>query len=148
MFSRADLKPCRRCNETVRWTTSEAGKTFLVDPSPHPDGNTAVMRDAGGVLRSRRISKNSPALPWERVMMPHAATCKPKASPPPPRPRPAMGLHDVLGVPASASPGEIKSAYRRLARQLHPDINPDPAAAERFKRVTEAYDLLTGRRSR
>lgn len=48
-----------------------------------------------------------------------------------------------LGVARGASAGEIKSAFRKLAKQLHPDQNRDnPAAAERFKRVTAAFDIL------
>ncbi len=51
--------------------------------------------------------------------------------------------YQVLGVPKSATQAEIKTAYRRLARTLHPDINPnDKRAEERFKEVTAAYDLL------
>lgn len=49
-----------------------------------------------------------------------------------------------LGVSSSASAGEIKKAYRKLARENHPDTHPDdPAAAERFKKVAEAYDVLS-----
>ncbi|MFT4212741.1 MAG: molecular chaperone DnaJ [Microbacterium sp.] len=51
--------------------------------------------------------------------------------------------YDVLGVSRDASPDEIKKAYRRLARQLHPDVNPGEEAAERFKLVTHAYDVLS-----
>lgn len=149
MLSRADLRTCKRCPATVRVTTAESGKTFLVDPNPSPDGNTAVWRDVAGVLRSRRISKDNPALPWERVMVPHAATCKPtpKADPPPRRNSPVSDFHDVLGVTRDATSEQIRKAYRRLARELHPDMNPDPAAHERFKKITRAYDVLTGRRS-
>ncbi len=49
----------------------------------------------------------------------------------------------VLGVRRDATPEEIKKAYRRLARELHPDVNPDPATQERFKEVTAAYEVLT-----
>ena len=49
----------------------------------------------------------------------------------------------LLGVPETASEQEITRAYRRLARQLHPDVNPDkPGAEERFKEVSSAYDVL------
>ena len=51
--------------------------------------------------------------------------------------------YDVLGVDRNASPDEIKKAYRRLARELHPDVNPSPDASERFKLVTHAYDVLS-----
>jgi curved DNA-binding protein CbpA len=52
-------------------------------------------------------------------------------------------LYRILGVNRAASPVEIKSAYRQLARKHHPDFNPDPASARRFARLTEAYQILS-----
>src|SRR5690242_1677767 len=49
----------------------------------------------------------------------------------------------VLGLQQGASDAEIKRAYRRMARDLHPDVNPEPVAKERFQEVTRAYEALT-----
>lgn len=48
----------------------------------------------------------------------------------------------ILGVSANAGEGEIKSAYRRLAKRYHPDINKDPGAREKFLEIRKAYDFL------
>jgi molecular chaperone DnaJ len=52
-------------------------------------------------------------------------------------------LYEILGISRDASGEDIKKAYRRLAREYHPDVNPDPAAEERFKEVTAAYEILS-----
>jgi curved DNA-binding protein len=52
-------------------------------------------------------------------------------------------FYQVLGVPRTADQDEIQRAYRRLARRYHPDINKDPGAEERFKQISEAYDVLS-----
>lgn len=53
-------------------------------------------------------------------------------------------LYDILEVPRGASQDEIKKAYRKLARQLHPDVNPNnPEAEEKFKEVGQAYAILS-----
>ncbi|WP_248149616.1 molecular chaperone DnaJ [Microbacterium aoyamense] len=56
--------------------------------------------------------------------------------------------YEVLGVSRDASVDEIKKAYRRLARELHPDVNPGEEASERFKEVTHAYDVLSDPKQR
>jgi curved DNA-binding protein len=52
-------------------------------------------------------------------------------------------FYELLGVSRSASQDEIQRAYRKLARTYHPDVNKDPAAEERFKDVSEAYNVLS-----
>ena len=53
-------------------------------------------------------------------------------------------FYAVLGVASDASSSDIKSAYRKLARELHPDHNPDnPKAEDRFKEVSEAFAVLS-----
>ncbi|MDN5749061.1 MAG: DnaJ domain-containing protein, partial [Pseudonocardia sp.] len=55
----------------------------------------------------------------------------------------ARDYYGSLGVASDAGTDEIKRAYRRLARELHPDVNPDPAAQERFAEVSAAYEVLS-----
>ena len=51
--------------------------------------------------------------------------------------------YDVLGVSRDASDAEIKKAYRKLSKQYHPDINKEADAADKFKEITEAYEVLS-----
>src|SRR5712692_6975187 len=61
----------------------------------------------------------------------------------------ARDYYETLGVKRNASENEIKSAYRKLARQYHPDRNPgDKQAETRFKEVQEAYDVLSDKTKR
>src|SRR5260370_30994906 len=50
--------------------------------------------------------------------------------------------YEILGVQRDASEDELKKAFRRLARQYHPDVNKDKGAEERFKEINEAYEVL------
>ena len=55
----------------------------------------------------------------------------------------ARDYYRILGVDSKASDQEIKRAYRKLARELHPDVNPDEAAQEKFRDVSDAYEVLS-----
>jgi molecular chaperone DnaJ len=56
--------------------------------------------------------------------------------------------YELLGVPRDASDTDIKKAFRRLARQLHPDVSEEPDAEERFREVSEAYEVLSNSETR
>lgn len=61
----------------------------------------------------------------------------------------AETLYEVLGVPRDAKPEAIRSAYRKLARKHHPDVNPgDKKAEERFKKIATAYEVLSDEKRR
>ena len=60
----------------------------------------------------------------------------------------ARDYYGILGVARNASADEIKRAYRKLARQYHPDVNPDPETQERFKEITQAYEVLSDPKKR
>ena len=56
--------------------------------------------------------------------------------------------YQTLGVARDASADEIKKAYRKLARELHPDVNPDPEVQDKFKEITAAYEVLSDSQKR
>jgi molecular chaperone DnaJ len=60
----------------------------------------------------------------------------------------AKDYYGILGVRRDASADDIKRAYRQLARQFHPDVNPDPAAQDRFKEINAAYEVLSDPKKR
>jgi molecular chaperone DnaJ len=60
----------------------------------------------------------------------------------------ARDYYGILGVAKTADADEIKRAYRKLARQYHPDVNPDPAAQEKFKEINAAYEVLSDDKKR
>ncbi len=57
-------------------------------------------------------------------------------------------LYETLGLTSSASESEIKKAYRKLARQYHPDVNKDAGAEDKFKEVNAAYEVLSDKEKR
>ena len=57
-------------------------------------------------------------------------------------------FYEILGVPRTATQDEIQRAYRKLAREHHPDVNKDPGAEDRFKEISEAYDVLSDPQTR
>ncbi|MGH3887521.1 MAG: DnaJ domain-containing protein, partial [Pseudonocardiaceae bacterium] len=60
----------------------------------------------------------------------------------------AKDYYAILGVPRNANVEQIKRAYRKLARELHPDVNPDAEAQQRFQEITAAYEVLTDPQTR
>src|SRR5260370_16419477 len=56
--------------------------------------------------------------------------------------------YELLGVKKSASADDIRKAFRKLARKYHPDVNPDKAAEEKFKGISEANDVLSDPKKR
>ncbi|MDE7463569.1 MAG: DnaJ domain-containing protein, partial [Clostridiales bacterium] len=61
----------------------------------------------------------------------------------------AKSYYEILGVSKTASEDEIKSSFRKLARQYHPDLHPgDEAAANKFKEINEAYETLSDAQKR
>ena len=56
--------------------------------------------------------------------------------------------YEVLGLAKGTSQDEIKSAFRKLAKQYHPDVNKSPDAAEKFKEAQEAYEVLSDEEKR
>ena len=58
-----------------------------------------------------------------------------------------MNPYKVLGLNDNASEQEVKSAFRKLAKQYHPDVNKDPSAAEKFKDISKAYDSIVNKKN-
>ena len=60
----------------------------------------------------------------------------------------AKSLYETLEISDSASEAEIKKAYRKLARQYHPDVNKDKGAEDKFKEINSAYEILSDKQKK
>ncbi|MEC3995234.1 hypothetical protein VSR01_17495 [Actinacidiphila sp. DG2A-62] len=95
---------CRDCYREVLWTVTDAGKRLAVDPEPDETGNTAAYRDGTGTFRSRRPTDELPIMAWEKLYVPHVATCT------------ARQRRATQKRPAVLPPGVLDlTAYRRRA---------------------------------
>lgn len=90
---------CPDCGEPVLAAITEAGRRQLLNPEPDQRGNTAVRRDSTGTYRARVPNEELPIWPWERIHMPHPATCDRRLARPAPTP---------LVQPSIADPAKIR----------------------------------------
>jgi hypothetical protein len=100
---------CEECGEQVLVAITAAGRRQLLNPEPDPRGNTAVYRAATGGWRSRVPNDDLPLLPWERMHMPHQATCDRSLAQPAPTP---------LLRPSVAGQGALRGWNGQLVRPL------------------------------
>lgn len=77
---------CADCGNPVLFAITVAGRRQALNPEPDPKGNTAVRCDAAGTWRARVPDQERPAEPWERIYMPHPATCDRRLARPAPTP--------------------------------------------------------------
>jgi hypothetical protein len=75
---------CSLCHRPVIWATTVYEKPIPLDPDPDPDGNQFVYRDGSGALRTRQRKKGQEPQPFERIHMPHVATCAARRKAPAP----------------------------------------------------------------
>lgn len=73
---------CQKCGAEIRWTITEASKRQAVNAAPDPQGTRAVSRDGRGTWLSRTPTAELPLCGWERLHVPHAATCQPEPEEP------------------------------------------------------------------
>lgn len=109
---------CPDCGEQVLVAITAAGLRQLLNPEPDERGNTAVRRDGAGAYRARVPTDELPRFPWERIYMPHPATCDRHLARPAPTPLVRPGVADPSAL--RAWNGQVvlsMNDYRRRRRK-------------------------------
>src|SRR5699024_11186882 len=133
--------PILRSWARAGWTTSPGSPRSRPSPATSPAISNS---SAAAPLDPPRTAR--PPVPRRRPPRPRHPHPAPRTQRPAPAEDPIHvndDYYDLLSVDREASADEIKKAYRNLARALNPDVNPDPDAAEKFKRVSQAYETLS-----
>ncbi|OBT89729.1 hypothetical protein VE02_01362 [Pseudogymnoascus sp. 03VT05] len=140
---------CRHCNETHGATQAQGEQQFWPNYGYVVDTETFAVP----VVRGVRYAQQPLQQPVQQSQQPLQQPLHHQPSPhhqlPPPPPPPTMpptphtALYTLLSLPPTAPPSSIKTSYHRLALLTHPDKNPDPDAAERFKALSAAYAILS-----
>lgn len=94
---------CRYCQQPVVFARTARGKMMPLDVTPNPNGNVACYRDVSGQMVGHVVSETDLALPFERLYMPHFATCKQLPKPDKPSPPPANVVPISRGATLRAS---------------------------------------------
>lgn len=148
---KAEEEALRDFNEAVKRAQEQMAGAFRFNSSSwsahsdrtgqRTDGGRYNWRDSAGWENvSKRVAEEieemlrNGGLNWERV---HRA--RQQWNPPPPRFKQAEPWRQVLGVTADATTAEVKAAYRKLARENHPDVNKAPDAHARMQEINRAY---------
>ena len=142
-------------NSSSRRSSRRVPKDCKDDEIRNPATGKCVKRDGkiGRKILGRSPPKKSrkepkrKASPRRRSSPPRRRSSPPKSkffgmSPPKQMDSIKFNYYEILGVSKSATDSEIKKAYFKLAKELHPDKNPSPSAPEKFKKVVEAYSVL------
>ncbi|KAI6672005.1 hypothetical protein NL676_006890 [Syzygium grande] len=116
----------------------------LAPSVPPPLSSPSASLHAGGILRIRGGGSFSPSLPLRSSLLASKVGARRLRT----AIRASADYYATLGVPKSASGKEIKAAYRKLARQYHPDVNKQPGATEKFKEISAAYEVLSDDKKR
>ncbi|XP_062008175.1 uncharacterized protein LOC133725086 isoform X2 [Rosa rugosa] len=111
---------------------------LLFPPSPSPSSSSSSSFALGGSRKSF-ASLNCTTRPWNKLSRKRRVGTVFAAS---------GDYYATLGVNKAATSKEIKTAYRRLARQFHPDVNKQPGATEKFKEISAAYEVLSDDKKR